>query len=104
MRRTSVPPAWRAASQLYSAVRAPPMCSAPVGEGAKRTRMDGPALYSPPGLGTRLEDHVDRRLGRAAHAREAGLGQHAAQARLAGLRAEREADLLRARRRHAHLR
>src|SRR3954447_13032506 len=39
MRSTNVPPAWRAASQLYSAVRAPPMCSAPVGEGAKRTRM-----------------------------------------------------------------
>ena len=28
-----------ASSQLYSAVRAPPMCSAPVGDGAKRTRM-----------------------------------------------------------------
>ena len=32
------PPRPRAKSQLYSAVLAPPMCSAPVGEGAKRTR------------------------------------------------------------------
>src|SRR5947209_5792854 len=39
MRSTRVAPAWRAVSQLYSAVRAPPMCRAPVGEGAKRTRM-----------------------------------------------------------------
>src|SRR3954447_23017044 len=46
MRSTNVPPAWRAASQLYRAVRAPPMCSAPVGEGAKRTRMT-PILESP---------------------------------------------------------
>src|SRR3954452_9042083 len=39
MRRIIVPPACRAASQLYSAVRAPPMWRAPVGDGAKRTRM-----------------------------------------------------------------
>jgi len=32
-----VPPERRARSQLYSAVLAPPMCSAPVGDGAKRT-------------------------------------------------------------------
>ena len=37
MRSTSSPPQWRASSQLNSAVRAPPMCSAPVGDGAKRT-------------------------------------------------------------------
>jgi hypothetical protein len=37
MRSTSSPCSWRASSQLNSAVRAPPMCSAPVGEGAKRT-------------------------------------------------------------------
>ena len=36
----SGPYAWpRASNQLYKAVRAPPMCSAPVGDGAKRTRM-----------------------------------------------------------------
>ena len=29
----------RASSQLNSAVRAPPMCRAPVGDGAKRTLM-----------------------------------------------------------------
>ena len=37
MRRTIAPPHPSAASQLYSAVLAPPMWSAPVGEGAKRT-------------------------------------------------------------------
>ena len=41
IRSTSSPPAWRASSQLNSAVRAPPMCSAPVGDGAKRTLMSG---------------------------------------------------------------
>ena len=37
MRSTSRPPSWRASSQLNSAVRAPPMCSAPVGDGANLT-------------------------------------------------------------------
>src|SRR5829696_6813387 len=37
MRRTNSPPEPRARSQLYSAVLAPPMCSTPVGDGAKRT-------------------------------------------------------------------
>ena len=36
MRRRNRPPRPLAKSQLKSAVRAPPMCSAPVGEGAKR--------------------------------------------------------------------
>ena len=36
MRRWNSPPWWRANSQLNSAVRAPPMCRKPVGEGAKR--------------------------------------------------------------------
>ena len=40
IRRTSWPPEPRARSQLYSAVLALPMCSAPVGDGGKRTRMD----------------------------------------------------------------
>ena len=39
IRSTNWPPSWRATSQLYSAVLAPPMCSAPVGDGAKRTLM-----------------------------------------------------------------
>jgi cytochrome P450 len=38
MRRIRVPPKWRAKSQLNKAVRAPPTCKYPVGEGAKRTR------------------------------------------------------------------
>src|SRR3954466_14956966 len=76
------------------------MCSAPVGEGAKRTRMSGSALYW---SGTRLQDHVERRLGRAAHAAEAGLLEHLAQLGLARLRAERQAHLLCARARHADL-
>src|SRR4051794_17983479 len=38
IRRTSSPPRPRAKSQLYSAVLAPPMWRAPVGDGAKRTR------------------------------------------------------------------
>src|SRR5918999_2255198 len=37
MRSRKTPSCWRASSQLYSAVRAPPMCNAPVGEGANRT-------------------------------------------------------------------
>src|SRR5215213_2693936 len=37
MRRTNVPFCPRARSQLYSAVLAPPMCSAPVGDGANLT-------------------------------------------------------------------
>src|SRR5919201_5792021 len=41
MRRTNTPFFFRAHSQLKSAVRAPPMCRYPVGEGAKRTRTIG---------------------------------------------------------------
>src|SRR6267142_3062683 len=37
MRSRKMPPWCRAKSQLKSAVRAPPMCRKPVGEGAKRT-------------------------------------------------------------------
>jgi hypothetical protein len=36
MRSRNVPPVWRAKSQLNRAVRAPPICRNPVGEGAKR--------------------------------------------------------------------
>ncbi len=38
MRSTNWPPRWRASSQQYSAVRAPPICRKPVGLGAKRVR------------------------------------------------------------------
>ncbi len=37
MRSRNAPPWWRAKSQLNKAVRAPPICRNPVGEGAKRT-------------------------------------------------------------------
>ena len=36
IRKRYTPPLWRAKSQLKSAVRAPPICRNPVGEGAKR--------------------------------------------------------------------
>src|SRR5688572_15523624 len=39
MRRMNTPPWRRASSQLNSAVRAPPTCRYPVGDGAKRTRI-----------------------------------------------------------------
>src|SRR5688572_17510613 len=39
MRRMNTPPRRRASSQLNSAVRAPPTCRYPVGDGAKRTRI-----------------------------------------------------------------
>ena len=41
IRRRNRPPWWRANSQLNSAVRAPPMCRKPVGEGAKRVMTVG---------------------------------------------------------------
>src|SRR5215213_5472940 len=46
MRSTNSPPDPRARSQLYSAVLAPPMCSTPVGEGAKRTLIGSDASWS----------------------------------------------------------
>src|SRR5712691_13404775 len=53
-------------------------------------------------LWPRFHDHVERRLGSAPHAREAALENDLAQSGLAGLRAERGADLLRQRRWHAN--
>src|SRR5262249_42717228 len=41
MRNRNAPPSARAAAQLYSAVRAPPRCSGPVGNGANRRRGGG---------------------------------------------------------------
>src|SRR5215213_10928969 len=46
IRKTNSPPLPRARSQLYSAVLAPPMCSTPVGEGAKRTLIGSDASWS----------------------------------------------------------
>ena len=48
MRRTKTPFVFLAQSQLKSAVRTPPMCRYPVGEGAKRTRtvFMGRSMYS----------------------------------------------------------
>src|SRR4051794_12052785 len=54
--------------------------------------------------GPRLEDEVEGRLGGAAEAGEAGRFDDRADARLAGLRAEREPDLLRQRGRRAQQR
>jgi len=47
-------------------------------------------------LRSRFEDHVERRLGRPSKADEAAACSHFAQACFAGVRAEGEADLLRA--------
>ncbi len=50
MRRMNVPPWRRAYSQQNSAVRTPPMCSMPVGLGAKRVRtvmLDNPKMTTP---------------------------------------------------------
>src|SRR5690242_3133462 len=41
MRKTKVPPWWRANAQLNKAVRAMPTWGEPVGDGQKRTRTDG---------------------------------------------------------------
>src|SRR5262245_13961943 len=59
------------------------------------------AVMSRPTLRPCLEDQIERRLGRAADAGEPRLLEHLAQPSLAGLCAEREADLLRERRRRA---
>src|SRR5205807_10380055 len=67
---------------------------APARAGAARA---GANLAGDDPLGPRLQDEVERRLGRAPHAREATLFEHLCEARLAGLGAEREADLLRER-------
>ena len=45
IRSRNSPPAWRAKSQLKSAVRTFPMCRRPVGEGAMRTRTDTRVAY-----------------------------------------------------------
>ncbi len=44
MRSTKAPPWRRANSQLKSAVRAPPTCRKPVGDGANRTRIGSVAI------------------------------------------------------------
>ena len=47
-----------------------------------------------PGSDPRLQDQIERRFGRAAEARQAALAGHFAKPGFAGLRAERQADLL----------
>ena len=61
----------------------------------------GEAAASPAGLRSCFQDEVEWRLGGAAHARESALPEYVAEPRLAGLRAERETDLLGERRRRA---
>src|SRR5262245_56012688 len=70
---------------------------------AGTTRQRATRAASDPGACSRtsFEDEVERRLGGAPDAAEAGLAQDVAQARFASLRAEREPDLLRERRRRA---
>ena len=59
MRRTNVPPCWRANSQLNRAVRAVPTWKYPVGEGAMRTR--GPVTPSGyPAAARRVSSGADR--------------------------------------------
>ena len=53
MRSSILPPAWRAKSQLNSAVRAPPIWRKPVGEGAKRVTTSSAMsafLFAEPGV------------------------------------------------------
>ena len=60
------------------------------------TRVEVPQAH-----GFATQDQVERGLGGAAHAREAAVAQHRGDARLAGLRAEAGAALLRQRARRA---
>src|SRR3981189_3937536 len=62
----------------------------------------GPVAAATKPLRPRFHDHIERRLGGATHAGEAALEYDLAQSGLAGLRAERGADLLRQRRWHAN--
>ena len=71
MRSTKVPPLWRASSQLKSAVRAPPTCRNPVGDGAKRTRTGRsgrrrPLGHLPGSPAPALDEQIDGR-GRGQH-------------------------------------
>src|SRR5271166_6057965 len=59
-------------------------------------------LSTPSRLRPCLQNQVERRLGRAPHATESALFEHLRQTRLAGLRPQREADLLGERRRRAN--
>src|SRR5664279_2837649 len=67
MRRMKRPPCLRAKSQQNRAVRTPPMCSRPVGDGAKRVTtwrdMDGPRIQTssvPQACGLRPRDDEKR--------------------------------------------
>src|SRR6187549_1304105 len=86
MRKTSVPPLWRAYAQLNSTVRISPTCGRPVGEGQKRTRTSAPEAVvvrgsgvdigiqlssqrppTPCGAGTELGEHPGQRREGDAH-------------------------------------
>ena len=54
MRSRILPPWRRAKSQLNSAVRAPPMCRKPVGDGAKRVTTVSDIMTAMLGMGMRL--------------------------------------------------
>lgn len=64
-RMMNLPFFWRASSQLKSAVRAPPTCSEPVGDGAKRTRVSPVAGSGTSDIATRdpRADSAARRSG-----------------------------------------
>src|SRR6266550_698778 len=70
MRSRKMPPWCRAKSQLKSAVRAPPMCRKPVGEGAKRT-----VTVIPGGWGAAEPISTIGQLVVAKHLAQAGLHQ-----------------------------
>src|SRR5262245_66119177 len=81
MRSRNVPPIARAAAQLYIAVRAPPRCSGPVGDGAKRRRGEGLIIgvLSPPRCGVLEPRRIADRAGPAKQSRAVALRQSADQ-------------------------
>src|SRR3954470_2713470 len=68
-RRITVPPVWRAKSQLKMKVRALPTCRKPVGDGAKRTRILVDALT---GWRAGRETNFDVTVGGNKASRQAG--------------------------------
>jgi hypothetical protein len=62
MRKTSVPPLWRAYAQLNSTVRISPTCGRPVGEGQKRTRTSAPEAVVVRGSGVDIRIQLSSRM------------------------------------------
>jgi hypothetical protein len=79
-------------SDVRSRRRMPMSASVPASSPTKRATVR--QAWSSSRLRAGLVDHVERRRGRLAELREAARAQHFADALLAGLRAEREPDLL----------